>query len=144
MLLRDIDKLGKLGDIREIKDGYGRNYLIPKGWAALATEENLRKIEKIKKEKEKEEEKKRRELLNIKAKLEKLSLTILVEAKDDYEIYGSVNKATIIKALKNEGIELSPQNIELTSPIKKLGVYNVKVSLGYHIKGELKVWVVKK
>ena len=144
LLLKDVEKLGKYGDAIEVKDGYARNYLIPRGIALAANENNFKKLEKIKKEKEKIEEKNVDKFLSLKEKIEKVSVTIVAEVKEDEEIYGSVSEVQILKSLKEEGIELEHNKIVVEEPIKKLGVYNLKVKIYKDIEATLRVWVVKK
>ena len=144
ILLREIKKLGKEGDVVEVKDGYARNYLIPRGLVLLATKENVGRLEKIKKQRQKEEEKARNNALRLKEALNNISLTLTVEAKENKEIYGSINEAHIVKALKEEGIELERRQIVIDSPIDKLGAYNVTVKLFPGVETQLRVWVVQK
>jgi large subunit ribosomal protein L9 len=144
LLVRDIDNLGKEGEVVEVKDGYARNYLIPRGLALKATKNNFKKLEEIKKKKAQLMDKEKREIMVLKDKLESISLTITAEVKDGDEIYGSVGEAQILKALRNEGIELNKGKIVLEESIKRLGVYNLKVDLYPQIEANLRVWVVKK
>ena len=144
IIVKDIKKVGRQGDVVEVKDGYARNYLIPQGLALLANENNMRRLEKIKKMHMLKEEKERQEALKMKEKLDSISLTVPVEAKDDGATYGSVNETNIAKVLKEEGFEIERKKINLDAPIKKLGVYNVKIKLYRDVEAELRVWVVKK
>ena len=144
ILLKEVARLGKKGDIVEVKNGYARNYLIPYGFALKATRENLKKFEELKRREEKLLEKRKREALKLKEKLEKISLTIQAEAKENDEIYGSIGQVQIKNALKEEGIEIDKDKIQLEEPIKKLGVYKVKINLEKDIDTFLRVWVVKK
>jgi len=144
ILLKEVARLGKKGDIVEVKDGYARNYLIPYGFALKATRENLKKFEELKRREEKLLEKRKKEALKLKERLEKTSLTIQVEAKENDEIYGSVGQIQIKNALKEEGIEIDKDKIQLEEPIKKIGVYKVKINLEKDIDAFLRVWVVKR
>ncbi len=144
ILLKEVARLGKKGDIVEVKDGYARNYLIPYGFALKATRENLKKFEELKRREEKLLEKRKREALKLKEKLEKISLTIQAEVKENDEIYGSIGQIQIKNALKEEGIEIEKDKIQLEEPIKKLGVYKVKINLEKDVDAFLRVWVVKK
>lgn len=144
ILLKTLEKLGKEGEVVEVKDGFARNYLIPKGIGLIANEVNFKKLEEIKRKRERLKEKEKEFFLQLKEKLENISLTITVEVKDKEEIYGTVGEAQIIKALKEEGIELSKGKLILDSPIKKLGVYSLKVDLYPQVEATLRVWVVKK
>lgn len=144
ILLIDLPKLGKEGETTEVKDGYARNYLIPKGFALKATDQNFKRIKEIKKAKTKVVEKQKRESLELKKTIEKISLTVAVEAKDDEELYGAINQAQILKLLKDEGIDLDKEKLILEESIKKLGVYNLKIYLHPEVEASLRVWVVKK
>jgi large subunit ribosomal protein L9 len=144
ILLKDVDKLGKEGSVLEVKEGYARNFLMPQKLAIKATKDSFREIEEIKKRKGKIEEKTKKEASDIKEKIEALSVTIIQEAKDTEEIYGSVGEQQILKALKDESIILEKGKIEILEPIKKLGVYNLKVKLHPAVEANLRVWVMKK
>jgi large subunit ribosomal protein L9 len=144
ILLKDIDKLGKEGSVLEVKEGYARNFLMPQKLAIKATKDSFREIEEIKKRKDKVEEKTKKEALEFKTKIEALSLTIIQEAKDTEEIYGSVGEQQILKALKDESITLDKGKIDIVEPIKKLGVYHLKVRLHPAVEANLRVWVMKK
>ncbi|RKY44747.1 MAG: 50S ribosomal protein L9, partial [Candidatus Omnitrophota bacterium] len=82
ILIKDVKKLGKCGEVVEVKDGYARNYLIPQGLVLYANKENLQRLEKIKEREKKLLEKKKEQALQLKEKIEKLSLTIPVEVKE--------------------------------------------------------------
>lgn len=144
IMLKELKKLGKSGDVVETKDGYARNYLIPRGLALEATKENFQQIEQIQSRQKKVLKKKEEWASQLKEKIEKLSLTITSEAKDDDELYGSVNMAQIEKGLRAEGIDLDSELIAMPEPIKKLGVYNLEVKLHPSVNATLRVWVVKK
>jgi len=144
ILLKDAKKLGQEGDIVEVKDGYARNYLIPQGLAFVATEGSSKRIEEIKRVKVKVEEKRKQDFLKVKEKIEKISLTVTAEAKDDEELYGAINEAQILKLLHSEGIVLEKDSLALDEPINKLGVYNLKVNVYSGVEATLRVWVVKK
>lgn len=144
ILLKDSKKLGKEGDVVEVKDGYARNCLIPQGLALVVTEGSAKRLEEIKRVRAKVEDKKKQDFLKIKEKIEKISLTVSAEAKDDEELYGTINEAQILKLLQSEGVELEKDSLVLDEPIKKLGVYNLKVNIYAGIEATLRVWVVKK
>ena len=144
ILLKDAKRLGQEGDIVEVKDGYARNYLIPQGLAFVATEGSSKRIEEMKRAKAKGEEKKRQDFSKVKEKIEKISLTVTAEAKDDEELYGAINEAQIVKLLSSEGVELEKDSLVLDEPINKLGVYNLKVNVYSGVEATLRVWVVKK
>jgi len=144
ILLEDVKNVGKAGQTLELKDGFVRNYLAPRGLVLPANKANYKKIEEFKKRNEKVSRKKKEDALAVKDTLEKMSLTITVEAKEDEEIYGSVTEVQIQKALKNEGIDLDKDQLHLEEPIKKIGAYSVNVTLHPDVQASLRVWVVKK
>ena len=144
ILIKDIEKLGKCGEVVEVRDGYARNYLIPQGLALHASKENFQRLERIKEKERKLLERKKKQALQLKEKIEKLSLTIPVGVKEGEDIYGSVGSAQISKLLKSEGIEIEENKIILAEPIRKLGVYSIEIELHPQVKGSLRVWVVKK
>ncbi|RLD18262.1 MAG: 50S ribosomal protein L9 [Caldiserica bacterium] len=139
----DIPKLGKRGDIVSVKDGYARNFLIPRGLAYPKTEENLLRVEKEKKLFEKKKEAEIERLKSLSEKISSISIRIKKKTHDEVKIYGSVTKEEIQEALKKEGIEIDKRSIEIKEPIKELGVYHVDVNLGKDIVAKLKLWVEK-
>jgi len=144
ILLKDWKKLGKEGDVVEVKDGYARNCLIPQRLALVVTEGSSKRLEEIKRVRAKIEDKKKQDFSKIKEKIEKVSLTVSVEAKDNEELYGTINQAQILKLLQSEGINLEKDSLVLDEPINKLGVYNLKVNVYSGLEATLRVWVVKK
>jgi large subunit ribosomal protein L9 len=144
ILLKDVQKLGKEGEIVQVKDGYARNFLIPKEIALKAVKGSYKRLEELKKVKSKVAAKKKNSFLELKDKLEAISLTITAEVKDKDEIYGSVSEAQILKLLDEEGIKLEKGVIVLEEQIRKLGVYNLKVNLHSEVEANLRVWIVKK
>lgn len=144
ILLKDLKKHGKEGDTVEVKDGYGRNYLVPQGLALCASSQNFKKIEGMKKTQAKTAEKEKQNFLGLKKRIEKISLNINVEAKEDEGLYGAINEAQILKLLKAEEIDLDKGKISLEKPIEKLGVYNLKINLYPGIEASLRLWVMKK
>ncbi|MCF7873222.1 MAG: 50S ribosomal protein L9 [Candidatus Omnitrophica bacterium] len=145
LLDNNMEKLGKEGDVVEVKDGYGRNYLIPNKLALLATKANLKKVDQLKQERTKKEEKQKQSLMDLKDKLEGLSLTVTTEAKDDDTLYGNIGQLQIIKLLKEkQEIELPKEKLSLQEPIDKLGVYKIPIKIDKDLEANLRLWVVRK
>jgi large subunit ribosomal protein L9 len=144
ILIKNVEKVGKEGDAVEVKEGYGRNFLIPAGFAIRASKSSFKEIEELKKRKARLDEKIKKQAQEFKTKLEALSLTIVSEVKEGEEIYGSISETQILKLLKEEGVELGKGKIILEEPIKKLGVYNLKVKLHPAVESNLRLWVMKK
>jgi large subunit ribosomal protein L9 len=143
VLLEDVDKLGKRGSVVSVKDGYGRNFLIPRKLAMPATEGNLKQIELEAKKYKVKEAKEETDAQSMKGDLEKLSLTIPMKAGEADVLFGSVTSADIASALEKEGYTIDKRKIDIGEPIKRLGVYHVPIKLFRTVTAEVKVWVVK-
>jgi len=144
ILKDDIENLGKCGDVVKVKNGYGRNYLIPRNVAVIATRGNLKAIGEITTQKRLRDNKRRREAEQMKAALEKISCTAEVQVGEEDRVFGSVTSQNIAELLKKQGFVVDRRNIILEEPIKALGVYTVPVKIEREIVANLKVWVVKK
>lgn len=144
ILKDDIEKLGSVGDVINVADGYGRNYLLPRNLAVRATKGNLRAIDEIRKQKQFRDNKKKKEAEKIKDKLEKLSLTAEVQTGEDDKVFGSVTAANVTSLLSEQGFEIDRRKIVLEEPLKALGVYTIEVKLAKDVTAALKLWVVKK
>jgi large subunit ribosomal protein L9 len=144
ILQKDFERLGNVHDVVEVKDGYGRNYLIPEVIAVLATAGNLRHNEEIKRYSVKRLEKQVQSAKTLADKVNEQQFTIMVKVKDGDDIYGSVSQQDIVQLLGNKGIEVSRSAVLLSEPIKKLGVYDITVKVFRDVQATIKVWVVKK
>lgn len=143
IVIKDINNLGKEGMVIKVKEGYARNYLIPQGLALPAGKDNLKKIEELKRARAKEDEKSRKTFLALKEKIEAISVTINAQAKPDEELYGAINEGQILKALKEEGVDLEKGKMILDEPINKIGAYHIKVKLSSDVEANLRLWIVK-
>lgn len=143
ILRQDFDQLGKLGDVVDVKDGYARNYLIPRKIAYQATPSAIRMLEEEKKQHARKLEKERTASEKRAAELEKVSLTIQMKVGEDDKLFGSVTSQMIADALQEKGISLDKRWIALDEPIKALGIYDVNVKLPGGVTGNVKVWVVR-
>ena len=144
ILLQTIDRLGKAGEVITVKEGYARNYLIPKKVAREATTGNMKMLEAVRKKQADEDAKKMSEIKVLADKLAALSLTISAAAGEEDKLFGSVSNEAIAEALLAEGVTIDKRDIILDEPIKKLGAYQVTVKLHPDLKANLKVWIVKK
>jgi large subunit ribosomal protein L9 len=138
-----VDKLGEIGDVVDVASGYARNCLIPQGKALQANKHNLKLFEDYKRSIKKKQEKEKQLAQEIAHKIEQVSCTIVMQARDE-QLYGAVTNADIAKALQQEGIQIDKKDILLEEPIKSLGVYQVPVKLHPEVKQQVKVWVVQK
>uniref|UniRef100_A0A7V4JP22 Large ribosomal subunit protein bL9 n=1 Tax=Thermodesulfobacterium geofontis TaxID=1295609 RepID=A0A7V4JP22_9BACT len=129
ILIRDIPKLGKAGDVVKVKDGYARNYLIPKGLAILANQKTIKALENQRKIILAKVERERKKLESFAEKLEGMSLTVYRKTIEEDRIFGSVSSFDILNMLKEKGIEIEKSQIILEEPIKKLGTFEVPIKL---------------
>lgn len=143
ILIQTVDRLGKIGDIVTVKDGYARNYLFPKNIAKEATPGNMKTLESLKKKQEAENENKLKEAKTMADKIASLSITIRAKAGEEEKLFGTVTTDMVSKALESEGISIDKKEIILDEPIKKLGVYQIGVKVHPEVKAALRVWVVK-
>lgn len=144
ILRQDIVSLGKAGEAVEVKSGYGRNFLIPRNMAVMATKGNLRAIDEIKSQNKIREKKQRVEAVRLKDKLEKLSLTCEVIVGEEDKIFGSVTSQNIVDLAAAEGFTIDKRNVMLDEAIKSLGVYTVPVKIEKEISANIKLWVIRK
>lgn len=143
LLQKNVDKLGKLGEIVKVADGYGRNYLLPFGLAVELTKDNLHRFESMKRKLIAMEQETKEKFQLLATELEKSSCTIIANSSEEGHLYGSVTAREIAKQLASEGLEIDPKCILLDQPIKELGIYKVKIRLHSDVECEAKVWVVK-
>ncbi len=144
ILKEDLETLGKCGDVVEVKDGYGRNFLLPRNLAIAANRGNLRAINELKQQQEMRMAKVRRAAESIKSRIEKASCTAEVLVGEEDKVFGSVTTQNIAELLEAQGIEVDRKKIMLDEPLKQLGVYTVPIKIAADVVANLKVWVVKK
>lgn len=143
ILKEDIDKLGSAGDLVAVKDGYGRNYLIPQKKAVLATKGAIAELELMKKRAAIQAELTVQEAKDLAKVLEATSLTISVTTGEDDKIHGTVTNVQIAEALQEREIFVDRRNISIDSDVKVLGEYTATVNLLGELKPTVKFWVVK-
>ncbi len=142
ILREDIDKLGKIGDLVKVKDGYARNYLVPMKKAIEATPKNLRAMEHAKKMVSDRLRKLKKEAAADADKIKGLSITIRAKAGEEGKLFGSVTTMDIAEAAKAQGVTIDKRKIVLEEPIKRLGDFTVQVKLHTDVAADLKVSVV--
>ena len=142
VLRKNVGKLGKIGDIVNVKPGYARNYLLPQGLAMTVSAPNIARIEREEKVEVQREAEARKEAVQDAERLAGASVTIPVKASEEGHLYGSVTPQMISEALAKEGLDVAPKVVTLAEPIKELGVYDVKLVLGGDMETQCRVWVV--
>lgn len=144
ILTEDLKGTGKKGEVVNVRDGYGRNFLLPKGFALPATEGNIRRFEHIVKELAGKKERSIKTAGEIKAKLEEISLTIKKKAGEDGRLFGSVTPKDIALKIKGiTGVEIDRRNIKIEEPIKTTGVHTFTVHLEKGIDANVRIEVEK-
>ena len=143
ILRQDYSQLGKLGDVKDVKDGFARNFLIPRDIAYEATPSALRMLEEERKRAGRRQDKERASAEQLAAQLEKISVTLSVKVGEDDKLFGSVTSQMIADALAEKSITLDKRQIELEDTIKSLGIYDVPVKLSAGVTGKIKVWIVR-
>ena len=143
LLIKDVKSLGKAGEIKEVKDGYGQNFLIAKGFAKRATDEVIEEWKKEQEERAKAEAKEIARLKEIEKKLADIKLVIKHKLGANGSLYGAVTKEEIAEALKaQEGIEIDKKSIEIKNPIKTTGSFDISIKLGHGIHAHLNLEIV--
>ena len=143
ILRKNFDQLGKVGDVLTVKDGYARNYLIPRQIAYQASKGNILALEEEKKQIVKKEVKELEAAQKFASNLEKISITIPVKVGEEDKIFGTVTNQMIADSLKEKGFDIEKRKIEITEPIKSLGIYTVSIKLHPSVSATVKTWVVR-
>ena len=144
ILSQDVHALGKLGEVVKVKNGYARNFLIPKKLAYMATAANLKRIEQQEKNRRLRHEQEKQESATLAEKLGKVSCTLSVEVNDLDKLYGAVSEADIARALEIEGFAIDKKAIFMEKPIEELGIYEVGINLHPEVTAKIRLWVTKK
>ena len=144
ILKEDLDNLGKSGEVVSVKEGYGRNYLLPRGLAVVATEDDVSRVAHEKRVIAARAAKLSKETQAEADRLGQLTVSIARAVGDEDKLFGSVTSRDIAEALAEQKVTIDPKKLHLEEPIKTLGLTEVQVKLGHGVNAKLKVWVVKK
>ena len=143
ILLENVQKVGSIGDVIEVKRGYARNFLISKKKALFASKENIKEVEKIKQDLNKKDLEKKKEAKRISETLLNKEYEISKLSTENKELYGSVKPTEIAKILyENEKVEINPANIQPVQEIKSIGKFKVNINLHSEIQSSIKINVV--
>ncbi len=143
VLLKDVERVGRAGEIVKVANGFARNFLIPRGEALLATDANLAHFESRRRQHEAAAEREKKAAEALAQELEKASLTIQARVGEEEKLFGSVTAQNIVSLLKEQGHDIDRRKIELEEPIRALGVYNIEIRLHPEVRATIKLWVVK-
>lgn len=143
ILLKDVEKVGKRFEVKEVKDGYARNFLIPKGLAKIATDEALKWLETQKEIVEKKAEEDLKKSQETASGIDDREVMITVKVGEDGQLFESINAQKIAEKLKESGFEVKKSQIELKEPLKELGEFPVKIKLEHNLEAEIRVIITK-
>ena len=142
ILIKDVKKQGKSGDILEVKDGYG-SFLINKGDAVLATSNSVSRLDRENKEKEVKENNLIKECEVLKKKLENLKISFKVKTGEQDRVFGSVSAKQIVEELKNKGYNIDKKQVKISNTISALGFHNVDIELHKKVIATIKIELKK-
>jgi len=143
ILLERIGKLGQMGDVVRVKDGFARNFLLPRGKALRATVDNKKRFEEMKAELQARNVEMKTEAGKLAGKLDGKSFVVLRQASEAGQLFGSVSARDIAALLKDDGAEISRSLIALNSPIKTIGLYKVPLALHPEVEVAITVTVAR-
>lgn len=142
LLKETIYKVGSVGDVVRVKNGYGRNYLVPQGKAMKVTAENVNEVARQKKVLAVKKEAELQEKRNLAEKIKSISLELKYKITEEKQLYGSVLDTDIVKAVAEKGIKLERRMVRIGEPIRKLGEYTILIHLAPKIESEIKVSIL--
>lgn len=143
LLKEDVDHLGSVGDLCEVKDGFGRNYLLPKGKAILATPRNLKQFKHQKSIVESKVKKVINSAQAVADEIAKINCKVSKKVGDQGKLYGAVTTQEIADILKENGVEVDKRKIQLEEPLKTLGEFKIPIKLHSQVTAEINVAVVQ-
>ena len=143
ILTETLDTLGEAGAIVDVKDGYARNFLLPRKLALVASKSNMSVYEEVNRQRDAQDSKSKREAEILAKTLEKASCTVPVAVGEGGRIFGSVTAQAIADLLVEQGFDIDRRTVVLEEPIRALGVYDVPIRLHAEVEAPVKVWVVK-
>lgn len=143
LLKQDVPKIGKKGELLEVKEGYARNFLIPNGLAVEATGGTLKQLDEEKKALERRKAKEKEEAQALAAKIKGVTVTLKHKAGEEGRLFGSITSSEVAEALKQKGFEIDKKQVLVDDPIRLVGKYDVKVKLHAEVTASLHVEVMK-
>ena len=142
IFVKDLRGQGKKGDIKDVKQGYGQNFLIKNGYAVLKTKENLKRLEKDQANKAKELEEEKQKAIKLKEQIEKLTIDFKVNVGEGDKVFGSISSKQIKEALQKENIKIAKSMIKKEN-VSSLGFHNIEIELFPNIIAKLKIHLIK-
>jgi large subunit ribosomal protein L9 len=142
ILMKEMENLGDVGEVVDVKPGYARNFLVPRGLAIRATKANLARIEEEREHLVAAAAREIEKATALATDIEGQSLNFPVKAGEEGKLFGSVSSSDIADALAAKGIDVDRRNVQLAEPIRQLGTYKVPIRLSAEVQPEVTVWVV--
>ncbi len=144
ILTQDLKDVGRIGEVVKVKDGYARNYLLPRDMAIAATASNIKRMDKEKAKRQAEYDAEKAKAQAKAADFAKISLTVAVEVNDQEKMYGAVSETEILKALEAEGQKVEKKSLVIEKLIEELGIFEIGVKLHPDVIAKVRLWVTKK
>jgi large subunit ribosomal protein L9 len=142
VLLKDIEKFGKKYEIKEVKEGFARNFLFPKGLAKIATKQNLKEAEARKELEDKKAEEELKKIQKEAENIEGMEVSITVKVGDNNQLFESVSPQKIAEKLKEMNFNIKKEQIEVSEPIKELGEFKAKINFKHNLEAEIKLIII--
>lgn len=143
ILKDDVKKLGRMGEIVKVADGYARNYLVPRGLAVIASTKNIKTVEHEKRNIQEKAKKIKNSAQELSDSLSRVKLVVKAKAGEEGKLFGSVTTMDIAELLKNEGFEIDKKKLSIDEPIKRLGKHTVNIKVHPDITTNVTVEVVQ-
>jgi len=143
ILLQDIENLGKKDDIKNVANGYARNFLFPKKLAKLAAKEAIEELEKQKELEAKKAEEELKKIEELVSQIDGLEFEVIEKIDENGKLYGSINEVRISKILKEKGFDIKKKQIKIPQPIKELGESPVTILFDHGLEAEIKLIVME-
>lgn len=143
ILLKDIENIGKKGDIKNVANGYARNFLFPKNLAKIATKEAIEELEKQKELEEKKAEEELKATQEIVKKVDGLEIEMPVKVDEQGKLYGSINEVEISKILTDKRFDIKKKQIKIPQPIKEIGEHQITILFDHNLEAEIKIIVTE-
>jgi len=143
ILRKDVEHLGNVGELLDVKPGYARNYLIPQGIALVANDKNMKRLEEEQRQQKIKKDRDKIAAEKLSEELSKVSCTASVQVGEEDKVFGSITSQDIADLLKEKGFDVDKKKIVLEEPIKALGIYDIPIKLHTDVEAKIKVWVVK-
>lgn len=143
LLTQTIERTGIVGEVLDVSDGFARNYLLPKGLAILPTDGNIKRLEQARKDYEAKLKLVRAEKEALLTKLTGFEVTLIRNANDEGQLFGSVSKRDLAEELQKGGFAVQADDVKLDEPLRRVDTYTVSVALAADLKTDIKVWVVR-